>query len=272
MSDIISAKCFGCGHIVKVPGALGGKKARCPKCTNTITIPSPTDTTTDDVVSDDELPEVARDDEVLDGLPVEEEPSEEAAPEREPRGRPGSSSAHRRVARSGRPQESGRGTQPRYGAPRKKSSTGLIIGVAVGVLALIVIVAVAAGGKKQPPPRKAGTGTEQVGGGQETREKTADDIAIEERTREYISEFNRRNIAKAAQFFGDRSGEVRQAIGRLVDDEVQYKNFNFKSSNAQTGVVVITCEYVSKSGTNANQEVTFTWKNVEGTWVLTGNP
>src|SRR5687767_15195291 len=65
MSDIISAKCFGCGHIVKVPSALGGKKARCPKCTNTIVIPALAETS-DEIVTDDQLPEVARDGEILD--------------------------------------------------------------------------------------------------------------------------------------------------------------------------------------------------------------
>ena len=55
MSDIISAKCFGCGHIVKVPSALGGKKARCPKCTNTIVIPALSETS-DEIVTDDQLP------------------------------------------------------------------------------------------------------------------------------------------------------------------------------------------------------------------------
>ena len=61
MSDIISARCFGCGNIIKVPAGLGGKKARCPQCTNTISIPMPNDTQLEDIISDAELPEVARD-------------------------------------------------------------------------------------------------------------------------------------------------------------------------------------------------------------------
>jgi hypothetical protein len=273
MSDIISAKCFGCGHVVKVPVALGGKKARCPKCTNTITIPAPTETG-DDVVSDEELPEVAKDDEVLDGLPVEEsEAPSEAAPQRETRPRPGSSSSHRRVQAGGRgAAQDRRGAPPRRGGGKKGSSTGLIIGIAVGVLAVIVIVAVAAGGKKPPPPKKAGSGQEETGTQPPPREKTAADLVLEEKVRDYITEFNRGNIAKAAQFFGERANEVRQAIGKLADEGAQYKNFNFKSSNAETGVVVITCEYVTKSGTDANREVTFTWKNADGTWILTGAP
>src|SRR6185503_1078543 len=66
MPDIISAKCLGCGNIIKVPAALGGKKARCPQCTNTIVIPtSPSDTQFTEFISDDDLPEVARDGEVV---------------------------------------------------------------------------------------------------------------------------------------------------------------------------------------------------------------
>ncbi len=272
MSDIISAKCFGCGHVVKVPGALGGKKARCPKCTNTITIPSPTDTATDDVVSDEELPEVARDDEVLDGLPVEEEAPPEPA-SREPRPRPGSSSAHRRVSPAGgRPPQGARGAPPRRGAPRKGSSTGLIRGLVGGVLALIAIIAAAAsGGRKPPPPKPADEGAPQAGRAS-IREETEADRQLKEQVRGYISEFNRRNIARAAQFYGDRANEVKQAIGKLIDEGTEYRNFNFKDVNADTGTVTITCEYVTGTATDPNKEVTFRWKNVEGNWVLEGNP
>src|SRR5262247_1791450 len=87
MSDIISARCFGCGNIIKVPAGLGGKKARCPQCTNTISIPMPNDTQLEDIVSDAELPEVAREGEVVQaeegdapipGVGAEEEPEEPA--------------------------------------------------------------------------------------------------------------------------------------------------------------------------------------------------
>ena len=79
MPDIISAKCFGCGHVVKVPAALGGKKARCPKCTNTITIPAQSEGG-EEVVGDEMLPEVARDGEVLE--------EEESVDPSEPAGSP----------------------------------------------------------------------------------------------------------------------------------------------------------------------------------------
>jgi hypothetical protein len=275
MSDIISAKCFGCGHIVKVPGALGGKKARCPKCTNTITIPAPMDTA-EDVVSDEELPEVAKDDEVLDGLPVEEEPAaEDAAPSRETRPRPGSSSSHRRVAVGGRAVPGGRGTQPRYAAPAKKSSAGLVIGLILGAVVLIVVVVLAAsgsGGRKAAPPKQDAENP-QTAPPPAAREETEADRELKERVRRYVGTFNRGNIAEAATYYGPDAGkEVSQGIGRLVEAGTQYKDWNFKSVNADTGVVVITCEYVTKTGSDPNREVTFTWKNVEGAWYLTDKP
>ncbi|MFN3485684.1 MAG: hypothetical protein ACK44W_09400, partial [Planctomycetota bacterium] len=79
MSEIISAKCFGCGHVIRVPAALAGKKARCPRCTNTIAIPEPTKrSTSGEFVTDDQLPEVARDEDLLEEetAPPEEEPAE----------------------------------------------------------------------------------------------------------------------------------------------------------------------------------------------------
>src|SRR5262252_636939 len=83
MPEIISAKCLGCGNILKVPAALGGKKARCPQCTNTIVIPTaPSDTQFTEFISDADLPEVARDGEVV--RPEEGEaaiPGQEEAPE-----------------------------------------------------------------------------------------------------------------------------------------------------------------------------------------------
>src|SRR6185295_2125086 len=113
MPDIISAKCFSCGHVVKVPAALGGKKARCPKCTNTITIPSQPDGT-EDVIGDEMLPEVARDEEVLqadyepDGEVPASPPAERIRPQTSTRGRTSSTS---------NPRMGGRGTQNRRGGP-----------------------------------------------------------------------------------------------------------------------------------------------------------
>src|SRR5262245_50933295 len=124
MPEIISAKCFGCGHVVKVPSALGGKKARCPKCTNTITIPSPADSS-GDFVSDEMLPEVARDEDVIEGEIIEEDDGAPADPAAEPARRPASRpSLSRPSGAAARSREPKSGTRVRGGGgPRKSSST-----------------------------------------------------------------------------------------------------------------------------------------------------
>src|SRR5262249_46964836 len=91
MPDIISARCFACGNIIKVPAGLGGKKARCPQCTNTISIPMPNDTQMEDIVSDADLPEVARD-----GEPVRAEAGDAPIPGQEPEPQPEEASEGRR--------------------------------------------------------------------------------------------------------------------------------------------------------------------------------
>src|SRR2546426_915757 len=141
MPDIISAKCFGCGNVVKVPAALGGKKARCPKCTNTITIPSLSDTS-EDLVGDEMLPEVAREDEELEGKYIDDDGViQSLAP---PRAAPARRPSPSRNARG----RGGRGTGTRGPARPAKSNTALIVGIAAGALLLVVLIAVAAGGNK----------------------------------------------------------------------------------------------------------------------------
>src|SRR5687768_8268742 len=152
MPDIISARCFGCGHVIKVPSALGGKKARCPQCTNTIAIPTPADTT-EEIVSDADLPEVARDDEIMDAeeVPAGEEDRGANVVEGEEVDDPGemrrrSGTGIRRGSSTANQRPAGRPTGSRYaGAGGKKSSAGLFIGIGVAVLALIVIGVMVAG-------------------------------------------------------------------------------------------------------------------------------
>src|SRR5207248_2864519 len=148
--DIISARCFGCGNVIKVPAGLGGKKARCPQCTNTITIPLPNDTQHDEIIPDTELPEVARE-----GVPVHreegdapfvgEEPEAPVEDPSESRRRGGTSVRGRGTSSTGsHPRVQPRsGTQARYSGPGKKapakSNPGVMIGIALGVVAVIIL-------------------------------------------------------------------------------------------------------------------------------------
>ncbi len=273
MSDIISAKCFGCGHIVKVPSALGGKKARCPKCTNTIVIPALSETS-DEIVTDDQLPEVARDDEVLEGELIEpDEESGDSAPRPESMRRP-PSGAHRRavgketaVTRSGSRMQGVRSPAP----VRKSGNTGLVVGVVVGLIALVAVVAAVALKPSKPDvPRKrdakAGTDDRKVQG-----ERTPADDALEARCREYIGVFNRRAVADVARFYDkEPGGDLRRAVGQMLGPE--YKAPEFKKSSAAEGVTTFVCEYVVEGQAPQGREITLRWKQVDGEWLIADRP
>ncbi len=273
MSDIISAKCFGCGHIVKVPSALGGKKARCPKCTNTIVIPALSETS-DEIVTDDQLPEVARDDEVLEGELIEpDEESGNSAPRPESMRRPPSGS-HRRagpkettVTRSGSRMQGVRAPAP----PRKSSNTGLIVGVILGLVALVgIVAAVALKPSKSDAPRKRDSKA-----GDEVRpspsERTPADDALEARCREYIGVFNRRAVADVARFYDkEPGGDLRRAVGQMLGPE--YKAPEFKKSSAAEGVTTFVCEYVVEGQAPQGREITLRWKQVDGEWLIADRP
>jgi hypothetical protein len=257
MPDIISAKCFGCGHVVKVPAQLGGKKARCPKCTNTITIPELADSP-GEFVSDEQLPEVARDGEILEGEEVvegEEAPVEGAPePPTERRRRRGSSGTNPKVDRRGAP--------PRYGASRKKSSSaGLYIGIGIGVVVLIAIIAAAAssgGGKKDR--RGGGAGTPEAGGGSASTQ----DPALEARCEEFLRAYKNANIPQLAAFFGPESGQDRSlnaSITRMIEDK-RYDSASVKSADTSGNVVLLV----------GDREAALRWKQVDGTWYVAERP
>lgn len=275
MSDIISAKCFGCGHVVKVPSALGGKKARCPKCTNTIVIPALAETS-DEIVTDDQLPEVARDGEVLDrdgevleGELVDPEPEAPSAPESPRHSR--SSGAHRRVGvkesasgRSGTRMQGVRG-----GAPPPKpaaSNTGLVIGIIVGALVIVaLLVAVMKSSKNEPPKKRADAGETKP----PEAARSSDDDALEARCREYLAAYSRGQIAETSLFYEpEPNRDLRQAVGRLIGDN-PITSGEIKRVSAVEGVTV----YVgSPVGGGAGREVTLRWRKVDREWFIAERP
>ena len=278
MSDIISAKCFGCGHIVKVPSALGGKKARCPKCTNTIVIPALAETS-DEIVTDDMLPEVARDGEILDtdGEVLEGELVDPEEPDPPPStDRRVSSGSYRRVPPKEGP--SGRsGTRlpgQRAAAPKKSSGNGVVIGVVIVVLVVVGIVAAVALKPAPTPPVKVKRGEGTPGEkDKDAASRTPADDALEARCRDYISAFNRGQVAQAAQFYDPAPGrDVQQAVARLMSDNAQYKGAEFKRTSAAEGITVFVCEYVAGGATPQGKEVTLRWKQVESDWFIADRP
>ncbi|HEX7901450.1 MAG TPA: hypothetical protein VF950_27070 [Planctomycetota bacterium] len=274
MSDIISAKCFGCGHIVKVPSALGGKKARCPKCTNTIVIPALAETS-DEIVTDDQLPEVARDGEVLEGELVDPEPEPEPAAPESRRDRV-SSGAYRRVPPKDSSNRSGTRMPGQRGAPPKKAAkgNGAVIGVVVAVL---VVGGIAAGLALRPaktePPVKTKRDATTDDPKKDPGTRTAADDALEARCREYISAFNRGQVAQAALFYDPAPNrEVQQAVARLMSDSPQYKSAEFKRTSAAEGLTVFVCEYVAGGAAAQGKEVTLRWKQVGDDWFIADRP
>src|SRR5688572_30904892 len=277
MSDIISARCFGCGNIIKVPAGLGGKKARCPQCTNTISIPMPNDTQLEDIVSDAELPEVARDGEPVlaeEGdapIPGEaQEPEEPAEIKRKGgtsvRGRTYASAASNpRVAPRG-------GTQTRPRPAPTKSNAGLMIGVGLGVVVLIVLALVVSGGSGHGKQATKGAATKDgkekekdTGTKQTTPQYSGEDQALVSRLMDYAAAVNRGEPDQILMFYSFEPDEKRRARLRIaqeiVDKKVTYEGV--KVTSVGGGTVLFSHNGGSKS---------LTWKQVDGVWYLAELP
>jgi ribosomal protein S27E len=258
MSEIISAKCFGCGHVIRVPAALAGKKARCPRCTNTIAIPEPSKlSTTGEFVTDDQLPEVARDEDLLEEDIPSDAPAADPSAET-PRRR--SSSAWPRV--QARP-TGVRGARPGYAPPRRGNRAALVAAIALAAAGVVAAVALAAGraGQARPGHRPPETQTSP------TPETPADPSAAQEleaRCREYAQAFNRGDITKILEFYHyEPAQEI--ALKRTITEQLESK-FRFDSP-----LYVKSVRIAGDSGTVtlvATPEMTLHWKKVDGSWKL----
>lgn len=283
MSDIISARCFGCGNIIKVPAGLGGKKARCPQCTNTITIPMPNDTQFNDFISDDQLPEVAREGEIVRAeegeAPIpgtESEPAEQEDPTESRRkggtsvrGRGSPSGAYRAQPRSG--------VQPRYtapsAAPAPKSSAGMMVGIAMGVLALVILVFVLSNsGGHAKPQVKSGGGREKEKEKENpfraTPQYSPEEQVLVSRLLDYTGAVNRGDPAQILKFYtydpeDERKLRIRIAQ-ELVDPKVTYENVKITSVSSANGS--ITFSY------GAGSSKTLQWKQVGDVWLIAEMP
>jgi hypothetical protein len=279
MTDIISARCFGCGNVIKVPAALGGKKARCPQCTNTISIPmGANDTQYNDIISDAELPEVARD---LESSQPEEGDAPFPNVEKEPGTeepdlkRRGGTSVRGRAANSGSslPRvQPPRGTQPRYPAgkpPGAKSNSGMIVGIILGVLALVILAVVVGGNSKDK-------GKHQVKEKEREKDKekdktppapqySADDQAIVNRLMDYTSAVSRGDVESALKFFAydiEEQRKYRLRISEMVEKKTVYENVKVTS----VGNGSVTFSY------GAGNSKTIAWKKDGDYWLIAELP
>ena len=290
MPDIISAKCLGCGNIIKVPAALGGKKARCPQCTNTIVIPTaPSDTQFTEFISDAELPEVAKAGEKVmpeeGDAPIpgqEEEPGEDPAEVRRSKG--GTSVRGRNNVRPAVPGSVQRsGPQPRYtggGAPAPRpasgGNTGLIIGIALAVVALVIAGVVLAGNNNNgtSPPKgggKGGTKEREKDKEGDSRKKgpqyTEAEQALIARLMDYTGTVNRADADLILRFYAFEPDDLRKMRIRVAEDlvnkKVLYENVQVKSINTAGGTITF--------GHNGGEK-TLTWKQVNDVWLIAEMP
>ena len=267
--DVISAKCDSCGHVVRVPKSLGGKRAKCPQCGNTINIPSPAQTSVD-LVSDEDLPVVAETDDISedDDEPVAKEGGEEEEEER-PRSRrldPG----RRGRKRGGRQPATGRGGRQggrggyTGGRRRKGSPVVLIVTlvVALGLVMAIVIVVASQGGG---PPKKNGQGEKAVKGPAVPPERTEDDANLQARCEAYVRAVKGQNPQTIVRYFApDEQKAGLRAANRLVNDKVTYGNASVMSAVASTGTTVLSYEEGGQK-----REKTLKWRKVEDKWYRT---
>lgn len=292
MSDIISARCFGCGHTIKVPVGLGGKKARCPQCTNTITIPNPNDTQAEDIVSDADLPEVAIDGEKFvpeeGDAPHPDAVSEPPAPEDSPseRGRR-MVATPRRSGGSGQtstshPRIQPRGTQTRPAGGQKPAAApasnnqAMIIGIALGVVALLIVAFVVMGKKDPAKSGSSGGGQKQVNK-EKDREKeketpkqpqySPEDQALVTRALEYAETVNRGDAASVMRFYTYDPEEERKTRIRateIVDAKTTYDKPQISSVSAANGTTTFTY--------GGGKTKSLQWKQVDGVWMIAEKP
>jgi len=130
MPDIIGARCFGCGFVVRVPATLGGRKTECPQCAGPITIPTPWDSTMG-IVPDSELPQVG------DGTDAPPEPDNTAAPAPKP------ASHILKKSPTGGSRAQPRRPAPPPGTGRRPAPTSQSTMILVIVVAALLIIGVA---------------------------------------------------------------------------------------------------------------------------------
>ncbi len=274
MVEIITAKCSGCGHVVKVPAALGGKRAKCPQCAQVITIPTRPDPGGGEFVSDDMLPEVARDEDVVEGLPVEEDEVLEGEPVDEtPSGirrrsmtpRRGTQTATRGGVRGRTSGAHQRATARGAASPPAKSSSAVpvVVGAVIVAAALGAVLVVALSGRSGGKSPKTEEKTAQR---PEVPALTEADFALQRRCIEYIQVFNSGNVIETLRFYSYAPADeqkLRRAIGSMMEQVGRYENVAFKSFQAASGVVTFQ---------HAKGERTINWKDVNGTWLIVDQP
>jgi DNA-directed RNA polymerase subunit RPC12/RpoP len=250
MPDSISAKCLSCGHGISVPATLGGKPTRCPKCSSTIAIPAPVHPP-DNIVPDTEFPEVACEDEILEGKFIDDYGGGKGTGEVRRR----AGMTPRRGSAKARPD----GRNPR---PLEKSNTALWVGIGIGVVAIVILGIVLASGngkgkapklpvKEDVPPPKA--------------KISEADSFLAARCLQYVEAVNGGNTEVVIKFYTyDERFKTLKAINEMVDAKLTYEGVSVTSVSAATGVTTFTY--------GGSREKTLNWKEVDGVWMIADKP
>ncbi len=271
MTSIIDARCAGCGHVIRVPSALAGKKAKCPNCPGIITIPASWDTTSG-VVDDSELTEVANEEvaeEIPDDAPTTEDPP--------------SSPSRRFAAKTGRAPASPGTTRRRGGPAPRGGSQPLIIGIAVVgvVIGLIVLASNKGGDPVKPPPKNPNSGASQ------TPPPPLDPVAQETeqqvrgRFRNYVEAYNSNDIKRIAEYYPpDKFREVSRCFSEIYEKHwIKIREFVFVSAQPKhdtcTIVVKVTrlhTDVRTNEQFDERADRTINWSKVEGVWLISDKP
>ncbi len=255
VAEFINAKCFGCGRVIRVPALAGGRNAKCPGCGQIFTIPKPADSSLE-LVGDDQLPEVARGEEILDGKTVPEKSHPlRATPE---------STRRRRVTT--------RDSGTRHVLPPVKSHAPLAIGGAIGGAILIVGLILVLRKRLQEPEPKP----EPVSFRKE-KPTDSDAEAVLARCAEYRKVFAQGRQTEIIGFYAvdekDRPG-LRAAITALLEAEVEYLDVVAEGAviNGSEATVEFVCTHASRKGKEANKRIVWKWRLLDGQWKLAEKP
>jgi hypothetical protein len=204
----------------------------------------------DNIVPDTELPEVACEDEILEGKFIDADGDGRTG---EVRRRAGMTP--RRGSAKARPD--GRNSQP-----PKKPNTALWVGIGIGVVAIIILgVALASGNGKGKAPKRP---VKEDAPPPKAKISEADGF-LAARCLQYVAAVNAGNPNEALKFYTyDERFKTLKALNEMLDAKLTYEGAAVTSVSVATGVTTFTH--------GGSREKTLNWKEVDGVWMIADKP
>ncbi|GEM_PF-5650450 len=242
MPDVINAKCFGCGKIIRVPAALGGRNAKCPGCGNVFTIPTPADSTMD-IVPDSMLPTVGES-----GAPPPKKP------------------ATRRIATTR--------DSPSRRIPilTRRSPVPFIVAGVAGLAVIVAVLVLAFQGA-----RGGREGAKKDPGSHPGGRFDPESEAVQTRTRDYLRAVNSGRHPDITEFFdvADREA-LKIAITRFLEPGVGYENIVWRETAVRGNEATIhfTATVIRNVGKEVDRPMSLQWRRSGpgSPWKLTDLP